>query len=62
MSKTLEQVRDRLLAILKPDRVESWLYAPNPVLDNSSPRDAIEAGNADAVLELIARVTNGTHT
>jgi hypothetical protein len=35
--RELEQVRDRLLTILKPDRVENWIYSPNPALEGISP-------------------------
>jgi uncharacterized protein (DUF2384 family) len=60
--RDIQQVRDHLLEIMKPDAVERWIYAPNPALGEISPREAIEAGKTELVLELIAQVAHGIHT
>ena len=60
--RDLEQVWDHLRVLVKEDEAERWLYAPNKALDNQSPRDLIEQGETEQVLELIAAVEHGIHT
>ena len=60
--RDVQQVRDRLLEILKPDAAERWIYAPLAALGGLSPREAIAGGETDRVLELIAMVAHGVHS
>jgi uncharacterized protein (DUF2384 family) len=60
--RDLEQVWDHLRGLVQETEAERWLYAPNPTLDGASPRDLIEQGETERVLELIATVEHGIYS
>lgn len=56
---TLDQVIAAAGEIWYPEGVELWIDAPNRALHNATPRQYVEAGDGDKVLNLIAALADG---
>lgn len=56
-----EDIKALLEKILKPQYIDKWLDKPNPGLNNTTPRLAIENGQSDKVREMLLQVIHGIH-
>jgi hypothetical protein len=57
-----DEVRVRAAAaeVYRPEGVDIWYDAPNRLLNNASPRQFVEAGDADRVLEVLDQLASGS--
>ena len=58
----LKQIEALLAKIVKSEEIIRWLNAPNDSLDNLTPKEAIDKGQIDKVIELINRIGNGVYS
>jgi len=58
----LRYVIDRLAELYTPDETRMWLYSRHRLLDGKRPIDLIQIGQAEAVLEVIESLDQGTYT
>lgn len=59
MSATEAEVREAASEVFKPEGVDLWYEAPNPLLHNASPRQCVEAGDGDKVLDVVEMLATG---
>ena len=52
-------VRALAAEVWKHEGVDLWYDAPNPGLHNATPRQYVDAGDADQVLAMLDRLVNG---
>jgi uncharacterized protein (DUF2384 family) len=61
-AKTIDAVdfvRQAALEVYRPEGVEIWLRAPNPMLDGRTPLDALAAGQTASVLAVLEGMAAG---
>jgi len=60
MTSEIEAVRIAALTVFTSEGVDIWLDAPNSQLHNATPRQCVEAGDADKVMGLIEQLATGS--
>jgi hypothetical protein len=57
---TMEQVVEAASEVFKPEGVTIWIDAPNPRLNNATPRQFVDAGDGQRVLDLLTGYAEGS--
>ena len=57
----LQEVREKLDSLFKPEEGQRWLYAPNAMFEGRRPIDLITHGEADRIMQILVRIEQGIH-
>ena len=61
-AENFQRVKTTLAGVVRPEAANRWLATPNAQLGGATPGEAIQHGETERVLELIASVAEGLHT
>lgn len=55
----MRAVKDALAEIIQPDAIEPWLNTPNAKFNGRTPKQAVEEGEADQIIQAAGRIAHG---
>jgi transcriptional regulator with XRE-family HTH domain len=57
--REIERLHDRLIEVVKPERILNWLEAPNPAFKGLKPLEVVERGEVDQLWQMIFWLESG---